>query len=76
MKLFDAKTNEVVTLPTTLDDFRGDPVRVVRIQEEPSLGKSGKVLIEIAQHHSRTLYPQTVGCYIADEPRSPLDSAA
>lgn len=71
MKLFDEKTHQAVTLPAELETFRGERVRVVRIAQDATSGKAGKIDLGYpgVDHVVRTVFPGVVRCYIADAPR-------
>jgi hypothetical protein len=67
-KLWSAATNAEVELPATRRDHRGQDVAILRVHEDASPGRSGKIVVD-AGDGERLAYPGVVGCYLADEPR-------
>jgi hypothetical protein len=65
MKLFDGHTHTEIELPATIKDFRGIDRTVIRIAQDSSPSKSGKIETD----DGRIFYPGVVHCYISMEPR-------
>jgi hypothetical protein len=71
VRLYDEKTHEPVTIPHRCETFRGEAALVEAIDQEPSPGRSGKLLVRFDPNAAlRTVYPGVVGLYFADEPRA------
>lgn len=66
MNLYETDTHEEVDLPADLRTFRGVEIRVLRIAEDASPGRSGKVETD----EGRLFYPSVFGCYIDKEARA------
>lgn len=66
-RLFLKENDEPVELPAKLKDFRGEEREIVRIEQEASPGRSGKLLLSDGQIR----YPMVFDAYLATKPGRP-----
>lgn len=70
----DADTLAEVEAGTTVTDFRGAPWTFVRIADNPTPGKSGKVEVcDPMGDGRRWFYPQVVNLRLVADLRKPVD---